>query len=138
MPEEPIATLIESNDKEGSDVTWKEVGSTPQMFLKWLVKRVAVDFSNLVNRIPIYFGPEKPKAQNSGKLHIQNSTIPRIGVFTDGGYKYFDQYPRNVILGWRGNKPIPNYFSTVSDAELEQLGLPKNVPNSLVWVVYPE
>jgi hypothetical protein len=138
MPEEPIATLIESNDPEGSDVTWKEVGSTPQSFLKWLVKRVAVDFSNLMNRIPIYFGPKAPSAQDNGKLHIQTTTEPRIGVFTQGGYKYFDRYPRNVILGWRGDKPIPNFFSTIPDAELEQLGLPKNVPNSLVWVIYTE
>lgn len=138
MPEEPIATLIESNDPEGSQVSWKDVGSTPQIFLKWVVKRLAVDFSNLVSRIPIFFGPEKPKASDSGKLHIQNTSEPRIGVFTQGGYKYFDRYPRNVMFAWRGSSPIPAFFTIVPDAELEQIGLPKNIPNSLVWVVYLE
>ncbi len=69
---------------------------------------------------------------------MRNSANPRIGVFTDGGYKYFDRYPRNVMMIWRGSKPIPSFFTTVPDAELEQIGLPKNIPNSAVWVVYPD
>lgn len=138
MPEDPISTLIESTDPEGSDVSWKDVGSTPQLFLKWLVKRVAVDFSKVLSRIPIFFNTDEPKGNENGKIHIKTTLEPRIGIYTAGGYKYFDRYPRNVILGWRGASNIPPFFTTVPDAELEQIGLPKNVPNSLVWVVYPE
>lgn len=138
MPQEPIATLIASNDPEGKDVTWKEVGQSPTIFLQWLIRRIAVDFSRIKSIIPVYFGVGKPEGLNAGKLHIKTSIEPRIGVSTEGGYKYFDRYPRNVMMGWRGSKPIPSFFSTVPDAELEALGLPKNVPNSLVWVVYFE
>ena len=138
MPLDPIATLIASNDPEGRDVTWKEVGQSPTIFLAWLIRRIAVDFSRIKSIIPIYFGTDKPEGINAGKLHINTSREPRIGVKTESGYKYFDRYPRNVMMGWRGSKPIPAFFSTVPDAELEALGLPKNVPNSLVWVVYFE
>lgn len=138
MPQEPIATLIRSNDPEGRDVTWKEVGQSPTQFLSWLIKRIAVDFSKIKTIIPIYIGKTKPDEANTGKVHIQDTNPPRIGVNTESGYKYFDQYPRNVIMGWRGSKPIPSFLATIPDPELEQLGLPKNVPNSLVWVVYPE
>jgi hypothetical protein len=138
MPQEPIATLIQSNDPEGRDVTWKEVGQTPTQFLQWIIKRLAVDFGRVRSIIPIYIGKTNPDGANSGKIHIKDTNPPRIGVNTEAGYKYFDMYPRNVIMGWRGSKPIPSYMTTVPDLELEQLGLPKNVPNSLVWVVYPE
>lgn len=42
------------------------------------------------------------------------------------------------MFAWRGSSPIPAFFTIVPDAELEQIGLPKNIPNSLVWVVYLE
>lgn len=138
MPQDPIATLIQATDPEGRDVTWQEVGQTPSKFLAWLIKRVAIDFSKITNVLPLFIGKNPPEGVDAGKVHFQNTDQPRIGVKTDSGYKYFDRYPRNVILGWRGANSVPSFFSVVPDSELEALGLPKNKPNSLVWVVYPE
>ena len=138
MPQDPIATLIQSTDPEGRDVTWKDVGQTPSQFLSWIIKRIAVDFSRIKSIIPIYISKTAPDAVNNGKIHIQDTNPPRIGVSTSAGYKYFDQYPRNVLLGWRGAAPIPNFLSVVPDEELVILGLPENVVGSLVWVVFPE
>lgn len=138
MPQDPIATLIQSNDPEGRDVTWKDVASTPTQFLSWVIKRLAVDFSRVKNIIPVYISKNKPDAENNGKIHFQDTNPPRIGISTSAGYKYIDQYPRNVIMGWRGSAPIPSFLSVVPNEELEQLGLPANVTSSLVWVVYPE
>lgn len=138
MSDQPIATIKVANDPEGSDVSWQEVGKTPSMFLKWLARRIAVDVSRIQKLIPIYFGKEAPSASQSGNIHIQTTRVPRIGIPSDNGMQYFDQYPRNVMMIWRGGKPIPSFFTTVPDAELTVLGLPKNVPNSAVWVIYPE
>jgi hypothetical protein len=133
-----VATIIESHDAEGQDVTWKDVGDTPSKFKTWLVRHLAVDVSRIISLFPIFSGAKDPKGADIGKLHIQNTQEPRIGVSTPQGYKYFDRYPRNVIFGWRGGAAIPSFFTQVSDVELELLGLPRNKPNSLVWVVYPE
>lgn len=138
MSEQTIATVIASTDPEGSDVTWQEVGQTPSRFLAWLIRRIAVDFSKVKGIIPISITREKVSPADQGKIHIMNTKNPRIGVPTEEGYKYFDRYPRNVMMIWRGNKDVPSFFTVVPDVELEQLGLPKNVPNSAVWVVYPE
>lgn len=138
MPQEPIATIIRANDPEGKDVTWKEVAQTPFQFLNWIVKRIAVDLSKVSTLIPVLISTTKPGGANQGKIHFQSTRVPRIGVPTEAGYQYFDRYPRNVILGWRGDKPIPPFFTVVPDEEVKALGLPENVTNSLVWVVYPE
>lgn len=138
MPQDPIATLIQSNDPEGRDVTWQEVGQTPSKFLSWLIKRVAIDFSKITNAIPMFIGKNPPAGVDAGKVHFQDSDEPRVGIKTSQGYKYLDRYPRNVIMAWYGPSTVPSFFSTISDSEAEALGLPKNKPNSLVWVVYPE
>lgn len=138
MPQDPIATLIQSNDPEGNEVTWQDVGSTPARFLAWIVKRLAIDVSKIKSSFPIFFGRDVPTGVEFGKLHIDTNLEPRVGINTSQGYKYIDRYPRNVILGWRGSSPIPTFFTRVPDTEITLLELPPNRPNSLVWVVYVE
>lgn len=118
----PMLPLKVQQDREPVN-SWNNF-ATPQDFLIWAARSLAVDPNQLSILNEVYVGTTEPVGEERGKTWFKTNPPYAIYLFNGTEYEPVYNYPPNVPLLWtKDATEFPSYLHRLTESELTQYGL---------------